>query len=42
MIMMVMGIVALYIGNIFIEIKERPTYIIEKILNTERNTLYQK
>jgi dolichol-phosphate mannosyltransferase len=33
MIMMVMGIVAIYIGNIFIEIKNRPTYIIERTLN---------
>lgn len=32
-IMMVMGIVAIYIGNIFIETKHRPTYIIEQILN---------
>ncbi len=38
MVMMVMGIVAIYIGNIFVEIKNRPTYIIDKILNKEYGT----
>lgn len=33
MIMMVMGIVAIYIGNIFTEVKGRPTYIIGERLN---------
>lgn len=31
--MMVMGIVAIYVGNIFVEVKNRPTYIVEKRLN---------
>ncbi len=39
-ILMIMGIVAVYIGNIFIEIKHRPTYIIEKILNKKYDNLH--
>lgn len=30
---MVMGIVAIYIGNIFMEVKHRPTYLISETLN---------
>lgn len=30
---MVMGIVAIYIGNIFMEVKHRPTYLVSEVLN---------
>lgn len=33
---MVMGIVAIYIGNIFMEVKHRPSYIISDILNEKQ------
>lgn len=34
-LIMVMGIVAIYIGNIFIEVKRRPSYLISEVLNSE-------
>lgn len=35
-IIMVLGIIAVYIGNIFDEVKRRPSYIIGEILNGEK------
>lgn len=35
---MVMGIVAIYVGNIFMEVKRRPSYIISDILNKPKST----
>ena len=38
MILFAIGIVGIYIGNIFIQIKERPLYVVRNILNyKERN-----
>ena len=33
---MVMGIVGIYVGNIFIQVKERPLYVIRQCLNLEK------
>ena len=37
MLMIVMGIIGLYIGNIFIQIKDRPLYVIKEIKNNDRS-----
>ncbi len=38
MIIMVTGVVGMYIGNIFMQVKERPLYVIRQILNEEKHT----
>ena len=35
-IVMVMGVVGIYVGNIFMQVKERPLYVIRQILNNEK------
>ncbi len=37
LIIMVMGIVGIYVGNIFIQTKDRPLYIVRQILNDDRD-----
>lgn len=37
LIIMVMGIVGIYIGNIFIQTKGRPLYVVRQILNKDNN-----
>lgn len=36
MIIMVMGIVGIYVGNIFMQVKERPLYVVRQILNDDK------
>lgn len=36
LIIMVIGLIGIYIGNIFMQVKERPLYVTEKILNKEK------
>lgn len=35
-IVMVMGVVGIYVGNIFMQVKERPLYVVRQILNNEK------
>lgn len=35
LIIMVVGLIGIYIGNIFMQVKERPLYITEKVINKE-------
>ncbi len=35
MIIMVVGVVGMYVGNIFMQVKERPLYVIRQILNED-------
>ena len=37
LIIMVIGIVGIYVGNIFMQTKDRPLYIIRQILNDDRD-----
>ncbi|MCM1220385.1 MAG: glycosyltransferase family 2 protein [Lachnospiraceae bacterium] len=37
LIIMVIGVVGIYVGNIFMQVKDRPLYIIRQILNDESN-----
>ena len=34
-IIMVIGVVGIYVGNIFMQTKERPLYVVRQILNDE-------
>lgn len=34
-IIMVIGIVGIYVGNIFMQTKDRPLYVVRQILNDE-------
>ena len=36
LIIMVVGIVGIYVGNIFMQTKDRPLYIIRQILNDDK------
>ena len=36
-IITVIGIVGIYVGNIFIQVKERPLYVVRQILNDDRS-----
>ena len=35
--MMCIGIVGTYVGNIFMQVKERPLYIVRTVLNDKEN-----
>ena len=35
-IVMVMGVVGIYVGNIFMQVKERPLYVVRQILNNKK------
>ena len=37
MIIMVVGLVGIYVGNIFMKVKDRPLYVIRQILNDNKN-----
>lgn len=37
-IIMVIGIVGIYVGNIFMQVKGRPLYIVRQVLNDDKNT----
>lgn len=37
MIIMVVGLVGIYVGNIFMQVKDRPLYVIRQILNDNKN-----
>ena len=37
MIIMVMGVVGMYVGNIFMQTKNRPLYVMRQILNDNAN-----
>ena len=38
---MAIGIVGIYVGNIFMEVKHRPLYIVRTVLNDRRNESYE-
>ena len=37
LLMMCIGIVGTYVGNIFMQVKERPLYIVRTVLNDKEN-----
>ena len=37
LLMMCIGIVGPYVGNIFMQVKERPLYIVRTVLNDKEN-----
>lgn len=37
LIIMVVGLIGIYIGNIFMQVKERPLYVTEKVINKEES-----
>ena len=40
--MMCIGIVGTYVGNIFMQVKERPLYIVRTVLNDKENANLKK
>ena len=35
-IIMVIGVVGIYIGNVFMQTKERPLYVVRQVLNSDK------
>ena len=41
-VIMVIGVVGIYVGNIFMQTKGRPLYVVRQILNDNKDTEVQK